>query len=195
MVNDSDFEMAAKRLSEIEEYHKVERVFIRLNNARSILERGLKFETDGAAVWLPEYDNVVDWLQDNKGRGLLMYGNCGRGKTVLGGRVIPMILNRWFNKVVSCYTSIEMNKKPDIVLAKKIVYIDDVGIEDVAVSYGSKRLIFPELVDAAEQHGKLLIISTNLSLPDIVAKYGVRTVDRLKTLTTQIRFVGESMRR
>ena len=36
MVNDIDFEMAAKRLSEIEEYHKVERVFIRLNNARSV---------------------------------------------------------------------------------------------------------------------------------------------------------------
>lgn len=196
-MNNYDFEEAAKRLSEMDMWRNDDRVYIRLDDAKEILYRGVKWVNGGDAIWLPEYDKVADWLTDNKGRGLLMYGNCGRGKTLIGERLLPLIFNRWLRpkKIISCYTSIEMNKRPDDVLEKHIIYIDDIGIEDVAMSYGNKRLIFSELVDEAERKGKLLIISTNLSLPEISKKYGVRTVDRLKALTVQIPFVGESMRR
>jgi len=33
--------------------------------------------------WLPEYDEVAAWLSDNRGKGLFLFGSCGRGKSLL----------------------------------------------------------------------------------------------------------------
>ena len=34
-------------------------------------------------LWLPEYDEVATWLSGNNGKGLFLYGACGRGKSLL----------------------------------------------------------------------------------------------------------------
>jgi DNA replication protein len=65
----------------------------------------------------------------------------------------------------------------------------------MSVKYGEKRLAFPELVDEAEKKGKLLIVTTNLSIQELKEKYGERTVDRLRAITTPILFKGESLRK
>lgn len=65
----------------------------------------------------------------------------------------------------------------------------------MSVKYGEKRLSFAELVDEAEKKGKLLIISTNLSLSELQQKYGERTVDRLRAITTPVVFKGDSLRK
>ena len=31
---------------------------------------------------LPEYDEVIDWMYDTRGVGLLLIGDCGRGKAL-----------------------------------------------------------------------------------------------------------------
>ena len=59
-----------------------DKVFIHVPDAKGVLKRGLDYFT-GKGEWLKEYDEIVDWLTDNKGRGLLVYGNCGRGKTLI----------------------------------------------------------------------------------------------------------------
>ena len=164
-------------------------------DAKLQLWRGIMFFTDKRASWQPEYGNVADWLVDNKGRGLLCLGNCGRGKTLICGKIIPILLNHFCNKVVSCYDAQQLNANLDAVKQKHIIYVDDIGTEFLSVKYGEKRLSFAELVDEAEKKGKLLIISTNLSLSELQQKYGERTVDRLRAITTPVVFKGDSLRK
>ena len=36
--------------------------------------------TASSFQWLPEYDEIADWMSDTQGKGLLLMGSCGRGK-------------------------------------------------------------------------------------------------------------------
>lgn len=174
-----------------------EKISISIDNAKEILTNALKYFIsleNRESVWLPEYEDVADWLNDNQGRGLFLYGNCGRGKTVLARYVIPAILLKYDRKVVNCFDAQEMNTNLDEVLKKKIVCIDDIGTEEISVSYGNKRLAFLEVVDAAEKHGKLLIITSNLNQEQLVQKYGDRTMDRIISTTKRVLFKGKSLR-
>ena len=80
-------------------------------------------------------------------------------------------------------------------MKQHVIYIDDVGTEDISNIYGNKRIPFAELVDAAEKEGKLLIISTNLDEDHLKEKYGERVVDRLRAITRKITISGKSMRK
>ena len=144
--------------------------------------------------WLPEYDNVAKWLENNNGRGIFMYGNCGRGKSLLGRYVIPAILLKYCGKVTSVFDIQEMNKNIDLVMSKQIISLDDIGTEEMINNFGNKRLAFAEIMDAAEKQGKLMIISTNLTQNEIIEQYGDRILDRIKSITERILFNGESLR-
>lgn len=172
-----------------------DRVNISIPDARSHLERGLAYFIGDSYTWLPEYEKIALWLSNNKGRGLLCFGNCGRGKSVVCGKIIPLLLNHYCRKIVSCYDSQQMNDNIDDVKRKHIIYIDDIGIENVSVKFGEKRVAFPEIVDEAEKRGKLLIITTNLSLAEVEQKYGERTKDRLIALVDAVLFKGKSLRK
>lgn len=169
-------------------------VNIAIPDAKSVLWRGLNYFT-GKAEWLPEYEEIGRWLSGNRGRGLLCYGNCGRGKSLICWKIIPLLLNHYCRKIVSCYDAQQMNADIDAVKAKHIIYIDDVGTENVSVKFGEKRLAFCEIVDEAEKRGKLLMLTTNLSLDQIAEKYGERTMDRLTAITTRVLFKGKSLRK
>jgi DNA replication protein DnaC len=174
-----------------------EKISISIDNAKEILTNALRYFIsleNRESVWLPEYEEVADWLNDNQGRGLFLYGNCGRGKTVLARYVIPAILLKYDRKVVNCFDAQEMNTSLDEVLKKKIVCIDDIGTEEISVNYGNKRLAFLEVVDAAEKNGKLLIITSNLNQEQLVQKYGDRTMDRIISTTKRVLFKGKSLR-
>lgn len=145
-------------------------------------------------TWLPEYDEIADWLTDTKGKGLLPYGSNGVGKTVMCRYVIPGIFDVCFQKVVSYYDYYDMNKKADDIMAKKYVSIDDIGNEEQHVSYGSKQWILPQLVDRAEKNNNLLILTTNLTPDDLLNKYGTRTLDRIKAVTRRIKIKHKSFR-
>ena len=170
-------------------------VNIHIPDAKENLWRGLNYFTGNTAQWLPEYDEVAGWLTCNKGRGLLCYGNCGRGKTLLCGRIIPLLLNHYCRRIVSCYDAQQMNADPDTVKQKHILYIDDIGTEQMSVRYGDRRMAFCEIADEAEKKGKLLMLTTNLTLNQIAEKYGERTMDRLVSVTKRIQFTGESLRK
>jgi DNA replication protein DnaC len=145
--------------------------------------------------WQPEYEEVAKWLENNHGRGLFLYGDCGRGKSMLSRYVIPAILLKYCSKVVRVYDVQEMNKNIDDVVKRPIVSLDDIGTEEVSVSYGNRRLAFGEIMDAAEKYGKLVIVSTNLRADDIVARYGERVFDRIVATTKRIEFKGNSLRK
>lgn len=170
------------------------RVQISIPNAKEELMRGLRFFEGERAEWLPEYDEVAEWLSDNKQRGLLCYGNCGRGKTLICGKIIPMLLNHYCGKCIAGYTALQMNEEVDRVKKMHIIGLDDIGQEMDIVDYGNRRKAFCEIVDEAERKGKLLIITTNLSLAEINSKYGERTKDRLVAITKRVKFLGKSLR-
>lgn len=170
-------------------------VNIHIPDAKEALMRGLQYYLGDKAEWLPCYDEVAEWLSDNQGRGLLCYGSCGLGKSVICGKIIPVLLNHYHHKVVSLWEADSMNHDIDAVKANHILYIDDIGTEGESVRYGERRMAFPEIVDAAEKKGKLLMCSTNLSLKELRDKYAERTTDRLRAITKQVLFKGESFRR
>lgn len=173
-----------------------DKVLIRIPNAESLLRRGLNYFTNGNAVWNEgNYRPVVGWVADNQGRGLLLTGECGLGKTLIAMRILPLLINAYCGKIVSCYKAQELNTNPNEVLSRHIVCIDDIGTENISNIYGNKRVPFVELCDMAEQKGKLLIITTNCDIEHLTEKYGVRTVDRLKAITKYVPMVGKSLRR
>lgn len=170
-------------------------VQISIPGSKELLWRGIQYFTGEGARWEPEYDEISSWLENNTGRGLLCMGNCGRGKTLLCGKIIPILINHYCRKIVSCYDAQQMNANLDDVKQRHVLYIDDIGTEYLSVKYGEKRLAFAELVDEAEKKGKLLIVTTNLSDKEISEKYGIRTLDRLKAITKLVIFKGESLRK
>ena len=175
-----------------------EKIYIKIPNARAIFENSFRYflsKENKELVWFPEYEEVVKWIEDNDGRGLLLYGDCGRGKSMISRYVIPSILFAYKNKVICIKTAQEMNIVLDDVLEKKLISLDDIGTEDILNKFGNKRLALAEIMDAVERKSKLIIISTNLSGREIEQRYGTRTMERIISTTKRIEFKGDSLRR
>lgn len=179
---------------------EIDRVQISIPNAEKRLRGGLQYvvnmKSGCNAEWNEHnYRPIVDWMTDNKGKGLLMFGGCGLGKSVIGMYILPLLIKDVHKKVVNIFSAQELNKKIDDILKLHIIYIDDIGTEDNLNSYGNKRMPFAELCDAAEKKGKLLILTTNLSIDELTQRYGDRVVDRLIATKKAVPFVGDSLRK
>lgn len=179
---------------------EIDRVQISIPNAEKRLRGGLQYvvnmKSGCNAEWNEHnYRPIVDWMTDNKGKGLLMFGGCGLGKSVIGMYILPLLIKDVHKKVVNIFSAQELNKKIDEILKLHIIYIDDIGTEDNLNSYGNKRMPFAELCDNAEKKGKLLILTTNLSINELTERYGDRVVDRLIATTKAVPFTGDSLRK
>lgn len=172
-------------------------ISIGIPDARNVLKECFSYFLSAQGktfVWQPEYEEVATWLAGNQGRGLFLYGDCGRGKSFLARYVLPAIILNYMQKVVSVYDVQQMNRNLDEVLTKHIFSLDDIGTEEVSMQYGNRRFAFAEVMDAAEKYGKLVIISTNLPRDEIVRRYGERVFERIISMTRRIEFKGKSMR-
>lgn len=173
-------------------YFDDNRVYFRTENADLFFSEAL----DGLNMdMLPEYQEVIDWMKDNQGYGLYMLGNNGRGKSLIASKVLPIFFDYYLKKVVTCYPSITINEKADEIKSKKIVILDDIGIEDQKSDYGERKWIFPEIMDNAEVRGNLVIFTTNLKPESIQDKYGIRTRERIRACCRPVVFKGESLRK
>ena len=198
-----DFKQIIQRFDKGEELFLADKVRVRIPNAEQRLRGGLDYFVNHysngeipRATWSEHnYRPIVEWMNDNKGRGLLMTGRCGTGKSLIGKHILPLLMQDACRKVVSIFNAQELNTKIDEILKLHIICIDDVGTEELSKSYGNVRCTFSELCDAAEQKGKLLIITTNLTAKELEEKYGERTLDRLKAITKFVPFTGKSLRK
>lgn len=174
-----------------------DRVMLRQRGAKQVLRIALErfLERDGVkAVWRPEYDEVGEWLENNDGKGLLMIGSCGTGKTLLGMYAIPFVLYALSKHIVRCYDMHEMNRNVDEIKAKRFVYLDDVGTESLLVEFGNRRAVFAEIMDNAEKSGNLIIASTNLNGEKLRERYGDRVMERIRATMHVVPFNGKSLR-
>lgn len=142
---------------------------------------------------MPVYDEVIDWLSDNKGKGLLLYGNCGLGKTLIARYVIGPIYSKVLRKVVNYHNATDL-KDLDKIIDKQIICLDDIGTESTINKYGNKFDAVSEILDRAEKENKLLILTSNLTAEDLKARYGDRIFDRILATTKRVLFTGKSFR-
>lgn len=93
---------------------------------------------------------------------------------------------------------------------RPIIFIDDLGKESPVRLYGGELNIidifihrfhrewekpYDGRVSGPPQFGNHLVITSNFSLPDLEARYGVRVMDRLLEMCAVVRFDGFSKRK
>ena len=179
------------------------RLQLSVPGAREHMERELLRVIGPGYQWIQKpYDKIVEWLSDNKGRGLLCVGTTGRGKSLLCQQILPVILGNGGRPIASIAAT-DLKSRLDELLHEKIVIIDDLGKEPRKY-FGNVDNSFFELCNNAERTGNLLIITTNLSTTpsdralypeSIQERYGAEVLDRLKSITRMVRLEGESLRR
>ena len=140
---------------------------------------------------LPAYDEIIDWMVDTKGRGLMLMGECGLGKSTILNFVIPAIFRTKKNKILRSVPAKELgavdrNKAPFII-------IDDLGTESIKNDYGTKIDAVADAISYAEDSSKTLLITTNLTPQALKERYDERTLDRLRKCKVVI-IKGKSFR-
>lgn len=144
--------------------------------------------------WHKGYDGIVEWLNDSKGRGLLVHGQPGLGKSVACRLVIPAMIFETYRRIAPVYEYYDLNANIEAIRKLKIVVLDDIGREEVSNVYGNKRVAFDEIIDSAEKNRHVVIATTNLSKNELRDKYGDRGFDRILSTMTRVAVNGESFR-
>lgn len=161
---------------------------------------------------LPEYDKIIDWMCNTDDKGLMLMGDCGRGKSVIITRVVPVLLRLLderchtypvhASELASIYPFAHCteNYRPtdtNLVYLTRTPYpiIDEVGVESMINNYGEKSEGFNQVLNVAERFHRPVFITTNLTPLQLLDRYGERTMDRLAHLCRTIKFEGESLRK
>lgn len=160
---------------------------------------------------LPEYDEIIDWMTNTRGKGLMLMGDCGRGKSIILTRIIPVLLGMQVKTRiypihasefarVYVYAKSTMGFLPNdsnIIFLSKTEFpiIDELGVESMINDYGERYEGFNVVLNSAERRLVPVFVSTNLTEQQILDRYGERTMDRLAHLCCTIHFEGESLRK
>lgn len=168
----------------------------RVVDAKESLQNALEVSMNHKVEWLDEYDEVASWLSNNQGKGLLLIGPVGVGKTQLIMRAIPLIIHACYQLFFTTMKATNLCQKENFTHAKtdKLLAIDDIGTECCYVDYGNKHDVFSEAVDRIEDEGIALIASTNLGDDELRKRYGERTYDRIRGNMKVVVFTEESKR-
>ncbi len=157
--------------------------------------------TEANFVFLPEYKKLREYLKDTQGKGLLLSGGPGVGKSIILKKIIPTVYALRNLEVfpVSCYDLHKiMNPKEsnetvfDRVSQRRYILLDEIGVEINVNIYGEKFNPVEWLINASEDNNKALFATTNLNDEMLYALYGKRAFDRLIKKVTKIEFVKKS---
>ena len=155
---------------------------------------------NGEIVNDDEIKRVVKWLLTGEKTSLLVIGGIGCGKSVFAMALARTIAVRnrcpyflpmdWIAKVAK-----QDEEIPENVYADKTIVLDDVGTEPLEVNVWGNRLeLFNEIIYARYARRQPTIITTNLALEDMRAKYGERIMSRLNEMCDVLVFTGNDLR-
>lgn len=134
---------------------------------------------------------------------IMMSGNTGLGKTHLSLAIADRAIRKGFaviyDSAVNIFSKIERERysdeKPvnmlDTAIDADLLIIDDLGTE--AESKFCNSMLF-NIVDTRINRQKPTIISTNLTIGEIAARYNDRMGSRLSTQYTNLHFSGDDVR-
>ena len=188
-ITDKTFIRQAKAFS-FGTYEECEYLFIQ---AFMLTDKTVK---EGEFKMLPEYEKIIQWLSHSEGKGLLMSGSNGRGKTAILKGVIPLIfMSRGYSMKPINSKEIEPNGFNTWLHRTWAILIDEVGKDSVVKDYGTSKDPVEAAIDHCEDHLKLLLMTSNLSKDQLKKRYGVRTTSRIKRLCKIVIFEGEDFRK
>ncbi len=159
---------------------------------------------------LPEYEAVIDWMTHTDGKGLLLIGDCGRGKSLILNYVLPVLFRMKGCGFRAVHAQDMYKEHPyqqyygyyqrpatylDLLVKAKYPAVDELGVEGQYNDYGEKNEGFNLILNSAERYLRPVFVSTNLTEEELLNRYGERTLDRLMHLCRTVRFKGESLRK
>lgn len=157
--------------------------------------------------------NVFHWcLRDGNGKydptkGLWIYGNVGTGKSILMKSIFAFIKEYWLHdcaekinpKWVNTPTFCGRYAKEGFSVFDSIpMGIDEVGAEITPTNHvGNKLNVVAHIIGCLYDSPSQLpnIITTNLSMTELLDKYGIRTIDRIGQLFNLVKMCGASRRK
>ncbi len=167
--------------------------------------------------------DVVKWMQDNKGLGLLITGNTGTGKTTVvkailkAFEVFPVVFDDRQKKHVckiidminakdlvlskdeadakySLYGDGGIGNRPSFIVQRKFFAIDDIGREVLKNDYGVRKNVMQDVIEDIDNRNKLCFMTSNLSMDELAKKYDDRAMDRIIKNFFIVELKGESLR-
>lgn len=167
--------------------------------------------------------DIISWMQNNHGLGLLICGSTGTGKTTIikallrAFNTFPVIYDHIqkkksckelkminakdlvlskeeFSAKYSFYGDGDIGKRPEFIVQKKFFAIDDVGRETMKNDYGIKKMPIQDIIEDIDSKKKMVLMSANLKIGELVKKYDDRTIDRILKNFAVVEFDGKSLR-
>ncbi len=159
-------------------------------NARELMEGDLRF--------CREY---ADKFSENS-PSLFLYGQTGLGKTFLSGCIAAELLGKGvsvaFDSIQNYLREIENEHfgrsegdTLQTLLNADLVILDDLGSE-FSSSFTASAIY--NIINSRLNMGKPTIVSSNLTLDELSAKYDDRIISRLTGMFMTLRFIGEDIR-
>lgn len=149
-------------------------------------------------------ERFADSLPETKTRNLLLYGSSGLGKTYLlraigvrasqrGIPVLSLTANNLLNQIRKHYFSREEEEAAPY-MEVPLLLIDDLGTEPLWENITVEQLF--ALIDHRLNRGLHTVISTNLNLTELKARYTERIMSRLLDLQygRKLAFMGRDLR-
>ncbi len=137
-----------------------------------------------------------------QGKGLLLYGSVGRGKTYAACEVANALIDKGYSALVTNFSRIlntlqstfEKQEYIDSLNGFSLLVIDDLGIER-STEYAKEQVY--NVIDSRYRAGLPMIITTNLSIEDIKNPADIengRIYDRIIERCFPVEFKGSNRR-
>lgn len=158
----------------------------------------------------PKIKVCFDWVVGNMdvslNKGLLLRGDVGTGKSAIMKACMKLCIKLYngsygflypiyitADKVSRLYTnrSDESERRLNQIMTTRLLFIDDIGYEAKKVF---DHYPIPELIRERYDNKRITCFTTNMSMEEIKAEYGVSVEDKLNEMCTIIKFEGQSKR-
>ena len=138
-----------------------------------------------------------------QGKGLLLYGQCGTGKTYSACEVANALIDKGYSVLVTNFARVlnelqatfEKQEYIDSINRNDLLVLDDLGIER-DTSFAREQVY--NIIDARYRAGLPMIITTNLTMDKIKATQDIdnmRIYDRILERCFPIEVAGDNRRR